>query len=586
MPPLEYAPTIRRALPPPRETLLTAGCVILLAASSACTKTPEAPPDGPEATQATVSTGATPWFEDVRAEAGVDFLHDSGTANADRILFPQIMAGGAALFDLENDGDLDLYFVQAGTLDGPATLGNMLYRNDGTGRFDNITDGSGAGDTGYGMGVAAGDVDNDGLTDLYVTNVGRNALLQNRGDGTFEDITAPAGVGDPAWSTGAAFLDYDGDGDLDLYVCNYVDWARERELDCFTPAGRPDYCSPNSYEAPRADTLYRNDGDGTFTDVSADAGMFTRRGNGLGVVCGDFDHDQRIDIFVANDQMENHLWRNNGDGTFTDIAIDMGCAVDVHGEPKAGMGTVTEDVDDDDDLDLLVVNLRAQADSFFRNEGTYFIDDTSMVGLGSASRSFTRFGVGWLDFNNDGRLDLYQANGRVVIVSERTPRSEDPYAEPNMLLNGTADLKFRPITPDGGTTAGLIHTSRAAAFGDIDNDGGIDIVVVNKDAQPYILRNIVSDRGNWARFTVLDEHNRPALGAELRLDIGSRTLRRDVKSAYSYCAANDPRIHIGMGDEVAIRAVRIRWPDGRESTFGPFEANQDVTLRAPARSAP
>ncbi len=529
----------------------------------------------------------TAWFREEHEAAGVSFHHRSdGGPEARR--FPEIMGGGVALLDMELDGDLDLYFVQSGELDLPSSgsPANALYRNEGSFRFTDVTDGSAAADRGYGMGVATGDVDGDGLSDLFVTNVGPNVLFHNHGDGTFEDVTEAAGVGDSVWSTSAAMLDMDADGDLDLFVCNYVFWSAEHELGCFTAAGRPDYCSPNSYAAPLADSLFRNEGQGTFTDVSAMSGLSSSRGNGLGVVAGDFDGDHDVDIFVANDQMANHLWRNEGDGTFTDIALLAGCAVDQQGTPKAGMGTLAEDVDDDGDLDLLVVNLRAQADSFFRNEGNYFIDDTAAVGLGSASRPFTRFGVGWVDFDNDGWLDLYEANGRVVLVSERVARSEDPYAEPNTLFSGHPDLRYRVVSPEGGVDPALVHTSRAVAFGDLDNDGGVDAVVVNRDAYAYVLRNTVLDGGHWIRFRVIDDHGGDAIGAVLALDVGDRALRREVKTAYGYCAANDPRVHIGLGEIERVGRVRVRWPGGGEQEFGPFDVvDREFTLRPTAGAA-
>lgn len=547
-------------------------------ALASCGEAPP-PPEVPAEPQA-----GPAWLEEIHERAGVGFVHVSD-AGAGARRFPEIMGGGVALLDLEGDGDLDLYFVQSGALEGAGASegpGNELYVNDGAARFRNASAGSGADDRGYGMGVAAGDFDQDGRTDLYVTNVGPNALLANRGDGRFEDVSARAGVAWPAWSTSAAFLDADADGDLDLWVCNYVAWSAGQEPVCSTPAGRPDYCSPNSFQAPLADTLFANAGDGTFADVSAEAGLLGRRGNGLGVVAGDFDRDGRLDVFVANDQMENHLWHNEGGLRFLDVALRVGCAVDSNGAPKAGMGALAEDVDDDGDLDLLVVNLRAQADSFFRNQGAYFEDDTARVGLGSASRPYTRFGVGWVDLDDDGWLDLYQANGRVVIASEVAPRSADPYAEPNLLFAGGPDGRFRPVLPEGGVAEPLVHTSRGAAFGDLEGDGGVDVVVVNRDASPYVLRNVVPRRGHWIRLRVLEEHGRDALGAELTLELGpegdGRTLRRDVRSAYGYCAASDPRVHVGLGARTAVARVRVRWPGGETENFGPFEADREVTL--------
>src|SRR4051812_36051369 len=437
-----------------------------------------------------VQTTAQPWFEEIGARAGVGFVHQSG--HGQRHYLPEIMGGGAALFDMDNDGDLDLYLVQSGRLslerdglsqastDPPVGSGNRLYRNRGDGTFEDVTDSSGAGTRGYGMGVTAGDFDNDGFTDLYVTSVGHNVLLRNDGRGHFVDVTAKAGVASSGWSTSAAFVDYDGDGALDLFVAHYLNWRPSAEVDCFSLTGVADYCSPASYDLPSAATLYHNNGDGTFTDVSARAGILAAVGNGLGVVAGDFNGDGRIDIFVANDRTPNLLWLNQGGGRFREAALTMGCALDQDGTAKSGMGVDAVDVDDDGDLDLLVVNLDGESDSFFRNQGRFFNDDTVTAGLRTASRRFTRFGMALLDFDNDGYLDLYEANGRVGRQSE--VYSPDPYAEPSLLLRGFAGPRFEVI-PGGGTSSRLVAASRAAAFGDIDNDGGIDIVVVNRDSR-------------------------------------------------------------------------------------------------------
>jgi len=518
-----------------------------------------------------------PWFEEVSQRAGVDFTHRSG--HRDRFLLPEIMGGGAALFDMDGDGDLDLYLVQSGTLlDRAASAGgNRLFRNRGDGRFDDVTAESGAAGRGYGMGVAAGDFDNDGAVDLYVTNFGPNVLLKNDGRGHFSDVTAKAGVANSGWSTSAAFLDYDGDGWLDLFVTRYLDWRPSAEIECFSLSGVPDYCSPRTYDLPTSSTLYHNNRDGTFTDVSERAGLHQAVGNGLGVVAGDFNGDGRVDIFVANDGTPNHLWLNQGGGQFREAALLTGCAVDEDGRPKAGMGVHAADVDDDGRLDVLVVNLDGESDSFYRNHGAFFGDETAAVGLRTASRPFTRFGMALADFDNDGYLDLYEANGRVGRQSEMF--SDDPYAEPNLLFRGGAGPRFDEAKPRGGTRAPLVATSRGAAFGDIDNDGGLDIVVVNRDARPYLLHNVVSGRGHWLMFRVVDAHGRDALGAELTMMVGSRSIRRDVRAAYSYLASNDPRVHVGLGHEAGVRGVAVRWPDGAHERFGDFAGDKIVVLR-------
>jgi len=379
------------------------------------------------------------------------------------------------------------------------------------------------------------------------------------------------------WSTSAAFVDYDGDGALDLFVVHYLNWQRSADVECFSLGGVPDYCSPASFDLPSASTLYHNNGNGTFTDVSERSGIAAAVGNGLGVVAGDFDRDGRIDIFVANDRTPNHLWLNQGGGRFRESALTMGCALDQDGAAKSGMGVDAVDVDDDGDLDLLVVNLDGESDSFFRNQGHFFKDDTVTVGLRTPSRPFTRFGAAFRDFDNDGYLDLYEANGRVGLQSQRY--GPDPYAEPSLLFRGLAGPRFEEVTPRGGTRTPLAATSRAAAFGDIDNDGGIDVVVVNRDGRPYLLHNVVKSRGHWILLRVVDDHGRDALGAELTMTVGVRTIHRDVRAAYSYLASSDPRVHVGLGSESAAHQVRVRWPDGVQESFGDVAADRVAVLR-------
>jgi hypothetical protein len=542
--------------------------VALCAAAAACGEA--APP---------AALAPSPWFSEEARERGLVFTWQSG--HAGRHFLPEIMGGGAALLDLEEDGDLDVYLVQAGSIvDEPAERpGNQLFANAGAGRFTDVSAGSGADERGYSMGVAAGDADEDGRTDLYVTNVGPNVLLASVGDGTFRDVTAAAGVGDPSWSTSAAFVDHDGDGDLDLFVTNYIRWSVADERTCYTKPHPEDYCSPNSYSAPALDTLYRNEGAGVFRDVSFEAGLRAAWGNGLGVVCTDFDGDGWTDLFVANDGMPNQLWHNQGDGTFADVAVARGCAVDQDGRKKAGMGVHAADFDSDGDEDLLVVNLSGETDSFYRNDGGRFADRTPLVGLAGASRPFTRFGVGLVDFDQDGLLDLYQANGRVTRRPEESgPR---PFDEPNLLFRGTSAGRFEEVLPRGGTRALLSATSRAAAFGDLDGDGALDVVVVNRDAQAYLLLDRVPGRGHWIAFRVREHGGRDALGAVLATEAGGRAIRRTVRSAYSYCAASDPRVHLGLGAATELAAdVRVTWADRTEELFrGPFAAERVHELR-------
>ncbi|MCH8824313.1 MAG: CRTAC1 family protein [Planctomycetes bacterium] len=491
---------------------------------------------------------------------------------------PEMSCSGGALFDMDGDGDLDVYLVQSGSLTSKENPGggNRLFRNNGDGDFEDVTEGSGTDDRGYGMGVAAGDYDNDGDVDLYVTNVGPDVLLRNEGNGHFIDVTLAAGLGDPSWGSSAGFIDYDADGDLDLFLLNYMNWSIENELECYNAHGTLDYCGPTNYNAAARDTLYRNNGDGTFTDVTTAAGFDAAFGYGLGVAYGDFNSDGHLDIFVSNDSVMNQLWISQGDGTFKDEALFRGCALDESGMAKAGMGIHASDVDDDGDLDVLLVNLLDEADSFYRNEGDYFADQTAAWGMGLASRPFTRFGVGLVDFDNNGYLDVYQSNGGVAMSSESP--TDDPFAQENMLFRGAENGRFSEVLPRGGTSNRLIHTSRAAVFGDINNDGAVDILVVNRDGPVYLLKNIVKDRGNWIRFRVIEEHGRDALGATVTLKLGSRNIRREVQSTYSYLAANDPRVHIGLGDHDTVSAVKVHWLDGTTELFGNFEAGQTIVL--------
>ncbi|MCH7546600.1 MAG: CRTAC1 family protein [Planctomycetes bacterium] len=529
-------------------------------------------------------TNEPPWFEEIAESSGIDFRHENGYL--DQYLSPENFGGGIALIDIENDGDLDLYFVQSGSLhqDSPQNPPNRLYRNDGDGHFTDITEASGTGDRSYGMGVATGDYDNDGDTDLYITNFGPNVLYRNNGDGTFTDVTDLSNTGDEKWSVGAAFFDYDSDGDLDLFISNYLYWTPEFERVCLNAFGRRDYCQPQSYEAPALDTLYRNNGDGTFTDVSRPAGIQEDSGNGLGVVCGDFNDDGHVDIYVANDGMKNILWINQGDGTFINRALIAGCAVDQDGHAKAGMGVTAADIDDDGDLDLLVVNLVNEADSFYRNQGTYFTEEAGKLGLNTITRPFTRFGVAFVDFDNDGRIDIYESNGRVGRQTGPFLPGGAPYAEPNVLMTMGNDGRFEEVTPRGGTAELLVDSSRGAAFGDLDNDGGMDVIVTNLNNRPYLLRNVVPSRGHWVGLRILERTGAAAIGARVRFSAGPRikprVITRDVRTGYSYVAANDPRIHVGLGKATVISNLTVRWSDGQTESFvGEYPADTYHTLR-------
>ena len=519
----------------------------------------------------------TPWFENESDERGFNFVYTSGFNGTPK--YPEIFGGGAALLDVEGDGDLDVYVVQGGSMHNTAQgmVTNQLFLNDGSGFFTNATKGSGADDTGYGMGATTGDYDNDGDLDIYVTNVGANTLLRNNGDGTFSDVTNESGVGDDSWGSSSAFFDMDRDGDLDLYVANYIEWNEGIERECKSQSGIPDYCHPDVYNAPAKDVLYRNNGDGTFTDVSEATGIHSVWGNGLGVTVGDVNDDGFHDVFVANDEMNNQLWVNQGDGTFIDDALVSGVAVDANGEPKAGMGTDFADIDNDGDLDLLVVNLVGQSDSMFVNNGGWFDDGTPSSGLASVSRPYTRFGTGFHDLNNDGLLDVYMANGRVLIAA--SSMTSDHYAEENVLIQGVEGGKFEEVLPKGGVGKPLLHTSRGAAFGDVNGDGAIDIVVVNRDAPAYLLMNKNHNKGGYVKMNLLNRNEAPALNATVRFVLGQHEMRREARTSGGYLSAHEPSLHIGLGGTTRITDVEITWSDGTKQRIDDIPAGETRTIQ-------
>ncbi|MFQ5888819.1 MAG: CRTAC1 family protein [Gemmatimonadota bacterium] len=521
-------------------------------------------------------------FIDITERSGLDFVHDAGVDSS--YYMPEITGSGGAFLDYDGDDDLDIYLVNgarhgSGSV-GDSPLKNRLYRQDRGGRFVDVTDASGLGDRRYGMGVAVGDIDNDGNVDVYVTNVGPDALYRNNGDGTFTDVTAEAGISAPDWGASAAFFDYDLDGFLDLYATSYL------ELDpgvaCTDEAGRPDYCGPRAFRGV-PDVLYRNNGDGTFTDVSVLTGIASIASKGLGVVSADFDGDGYPDVYVANDGEPNQLWINRGDGTFEDRATPLGAAVNALGHAEAGMGIALGDVDGDSDVDLFITHLRAESNTLYRNSGLLgFHDETSPLGLAGPSIPFTGFGTGFLDYDRDGDLDLVVANGRVVrgplLTARDPPAYWDPYAEPNQLFENDGG-RFRDVSERVPALSGPIENSRGLALGDVDDDGDLDLLITNGGGPVRLLRNDAAS-GHWLVVRALDPAlRRDAIGAVLTVFAGPRRLHRPIAPACSFLSSCDPRAHFGLGASTTVDSIVVRWPGGFVETFSGVAADTILTLR-------
>lgn len=516
-------------------------------------------------------------FVDVTAEAGITFKHINGAT--DRKFYLETMGSGAGFLDYDNDGDLDLYIVNGAPLPGFETAGpptNRLYQNNGDGTFADVTAAAGVGDTSYSMGCVAADYDNDGDPDLYVTNFGENLLYRNNGDGTFTDVTSYAGVGNgQKWSSSCAFVDYNHDGSLDLYVVNYLDYDITKDRDWFDPRGQRIYSNPQVY-AGISDTLYRNNGDGTFTDVTRQAGVYNNDGKGLGVTCGDYDNDGRIDIYVANDTTPNFLYRNVGDGRFVDIGPFAGAAYNEHGVAEGGMGVDFGDYNNDGALDIFVTNFSNETNTLYHNTGGgALIDFTNIAGLGEASFLKLAFGTKFFDADNDGALDLFVANGHLYPTESEALE----YAQTDQLFINTGDGAFIDISERSGEYFSIRRVGRGAAFGDYDNDGDTDIFVVNLNQEGVLLRNEGGNKHNWLMIkTVGVKSNRDGIGARVKIVTRSHAQVKEVQAGSSYLSGHDLRLLFGLGTETKAETVKITWPGGAEQTLVDVEANQRLII--------
>ena len=534
-------------------------------------------------------------FSEQAAETGLDFSHFNGMSG--ELYFVEMNGPGGALFDFDNDGDLDVYLGQGGMLgpgkeladalfqpSGPA--GDRLFRNDlvvaadGSRRlsFTDVTEAAGFAAGSYAQGVATGDFDNDGWVDLYLTNFGDNQLWRNLGTDVkgrvrFADVTSSAGVGDRRWSVAALFFDYDRDGWLDLYVGNYVDFTFANHKRCRAASGREVHCGPRSYR-PESDRLFRNLGDGRFEDMTIRAGLGGSLGHTLGAVSADFDGDGRPDLYVANDSTPNRLWLNRDhDGVvrFVDEGLLAGCALNADGVAEAGMGVAAGDFDNDGDEDILLSHLTDETNTIYRNDGGAMFEDASIEsGIAAPSWPYTGFGAGWLDFDNDGWLDLAVFNGAVVAI-ETQAAAGDPYPlhQTNQLFRSMGGERFEEVTDRAGAAFSHSEVSRGAAFGDVDNDGDTDILVINNSGPVRLLINETGHLAPWLGLRLVGPRGRrDMLGAWVGVErMGAPTLWRRVRAGGSFASASDPRVIFGLGGGEEVERIRVRWPDGQEESW-------------------
>jgi enediyne biosynthesis protein E4 len=531
-----------------------------------------APAAGPDA-------GCPVVFTDVATSVGLRFQHERGGTLAHQL--PETMGSGIAWLDFDNDGWMDLYVVQSGPFPPKrntergtrnTSAQDRLYRNNGDGTFTDVTAKAKLADDGYGMGAIAGDYDNDGNVDILVTNFARNILFRNNGDGTFSEVTAKAGVEGTGWSTSAAFADFDGDGDLDLFVVRYLDYGVEKNYFCGDRAqGRRDYCHPTLYP-PISNVLFRNNGNGTFTDISGSSGISAALGKGLGVVVSDVDGDGKPDVYVANDTTMNFLFHNLGGNKFEDVSLLSGAGVNSAGRAFGGMGTNAGDLDGDGLPDLVVANFEAEPNSFYRNVGDGIFEDASAVsGFGPPAFNFSGFGLNLFDAANAGRLDAFIANGHVLEV----PKMQGvTYAERPFLMWNDGKGKF--VERACGHPFRQETVGRGSAVADYDNDGDVDIAVSNSGGPLQLLRND-GDHGNWIGFLLVGRRsNRQGIGARVTVETESGRQTREARAGESYLSSSDPRIHFGLGKATAVKRVEIRWPSGavqevRDARVGQYQ---------------
>ena len=524
-----------------------------------------------------------PAFPDVASEVGLTVMNLSGEGANDYII--EANGNGAAFVDYDNDDDLDLLITNGSTIANYSTGGDpvaALYRNT-DGIFEDVTRQAGLDDHGWAFGVCAADYDNDGHIDFYVTAYGPNLLYRNNGDGTFEERAMDAGAADAGWGTNCAFGDYDRDGDVDLYVANYLTFddtviARRGSDVCLYMGTLNVFCGPKGL-AGEADMLYRNNGDGTFEDVSGEAGIVDPGHYGFGVVFSDLDDDGWSDIYVANDSVPNLLYQNNRDGTFQEVGLVSGASLNLFGTAQAGMGVGTGDFDGDGDFDIYVTHFAEDTNTLYSNlGGMFFADATAASGASRASRPHVGWGTGFVDLDNDGWEDLFVANGHVYPGMDELNETSR-YLQPKEVYRNLTDGTFQEISRELDGDLTVPRSARGAAFGDYDNDGDTDIVVVNTNAPPNLYRNDGGNRHHWIGFRLIGRtSNRDAVGARVEIDAGGRTRVGEVRSGGSYLSHNDMRVHFGLGETERVDEIRIRWPSGATETLDGVDADRYVTI--------
>ena len=527
--------------------------------------------------------GSPVTFVDVARSAGIAFQHDNA-ASPEKFLI-ETMGSGCGWIDYDQNGLLDLYLVNSAATRAYSpkrALSSALYRNNGDGTFTDVTRAAGVAAEGlFGMGVAVGDFDNDGFPDLFVLGYGRCILYHNNGDGTFTDVTTRAGVGNSGrWASSAAWFDYDNDGHLDLVIANYVDWSPEHNFYCGDQGpGMRSYCHPDDFRG-QPPTLYHNNGDGTFTDVSKSSRIGLKAGNGLGVVTFDYDNDGWQDLFIANDHMPNFLFHNNRDGTFREGGYAAGVAVSADGLFEAGMGTDAADATSSGRMDLVVTHLDMQLARFYQNLGDQTFDDATLRSkIGYATYHISGFGTRFMDYDNDGARDLFMANGHVLDNIERY-HADTRYAEPKLMFHNNGHGIFENVSDLLGPDFQLPRVSRGAAIADFDNDGDLDILVNNNGQAPQLLRNDAGNANHWLEILLIGtKSNRDGVGARVKLSAGDLMLYEQRKGGMSYQSAQDPRLHFGLGPQSSVDAIEIVWPSGSVTKLANLKSDRTIAVK-------